>query len=331
MMFKSVLSSEISDFLDMRLHTVAKTTYEYDVFILTTFDKHLIKKNYRKKILDENVVNSLIQSFAGNSKTVMNKVAIIRNFVKYLNTSGNQSFIPRSPKVKSEYIPYVYSKKELKQIFYYADNLPIRSYSSCNPYLPVMIPMILRILYGCGTRLEETMSLQRKDIDFTTNTIFLKNAKFSKERLIPIHETLSAILKKYCKFLEITDNANAYLFPSTILQDKHFSTREVLAWFDVILKTANIAQDNCGHKQRGANLHSFRHVFVLNSMLQLESLGHPVDMNDLLLPTYLGHKCLIDTDQYMRFSGLSTSEFEKVFDDFTKDIIPKLEVHYIEE
>lgn len=330
-MFKSVLSSEISDFLDMRSCTVAKSTYEYDVFVLTTLDSHLIKKNYCSKILDENVVNSLIQSFTGSSKTVMNKVTVIRNFTKYLNTSGNLSFIPHPPKVKSEYIPYIYSQKELELIFYYADNLPMKSPLACNPYLPVMIPMVLRILYGCGTRLEETMSLQRKDINFTANTIFLKHTKLSKERLIPMHETLSTVLKKYCSFLRIMDKTNAYLFPSTVLQDNHFSGNEVLYWFNVILKAANIAQGDSARKQRGANLHSFRHVFVLNSMLQMEKLGHSVDMNDLLLPTYLGHKCLIDTDQYMRFSGLNTPEFEDVFNDFTKDIIPKLEVHYIEE
>lgn len=188
-MFKSVLSSEISDFLDMRLHTVAKTTYEYDVFILTTFDKHLIKKNYRKKILDENVVNSLIQSFAGNSKTVMNKVAIIRNFVKYLNTSGNQSFIPRSPKVKSEYIPYVYSKKELEQIFYYADNLPIRSYSSCNPYLPVMIPMILRFCMAAEQGLKKLCHYKEKilillQIPFSQKCKVFKRKAYSNTRNI---------------------------------------------------------------------------------------------------------------------------------------------------
>lgn len=328
-MFKSVLATEISSFLDMRFHTMSKKTYEYDVYTMTFVDKYLFE-NCQSKILTEDIINSLISSFYGSSKTVMNKVAIIRSFVKHLNTAGNQSFLPHSPKVKSNYIPYIYSDKEMEQIFYYADNLPVKSPSRAHPYLSVMMPMLLRILYGCGTRLEETLSLQRKDIDFRKNTIFLKTAKFSKERLIPVHETLSNILKRYCLRIGIMDKPDEFLFPSQI-SGQHFSRRQALTWFDTILKSANIAQDEDGKKKRGACIHSLRHVFVINSMLQLEKLGHSVDVNDLLLPTYLGHQCLIDTDKYMRFSGLNHPEFEKNFNDFTNGIIPKLEVHYHEE
>ena len=82
---------------------------------------------------------------------------------------------------------------------------------------------------------------------------------------------------------------------------------------------------------RGACLHCFRHLFVLKSMQQLEAAGRPVDMNDLLLPTYLGHDHLIDTDQYMRFSGLQVPEAMDAFETFTAGLIPHVEVPYEEE
>ena len=75
------------------------------------------------------------------------------------------------------------------------------------------------------------------------------------------------------------------------------------SWFSEILKLADIDQRERDCHERGACLHCFRHLFVLKSMQQLEAAGHSVDMNDLLLPTYLGHECLLDTDKYMRFSG----------------------------
>jgi hypothetical protein len=46
-------------------------------------------------------------------------------------------------------------------------------------------------------------------------------------------------------------------------------------------------------------------------------------MNDLLLPTYLGHDCILDTDKYMRFSGAQISETLDVFETFTTGLIPK--------
>ena len=103
------------------------------------------------------------------------------------------------------------------------------------------------------------------------------------------------------------------------------------SWFSEILRRADIDQREKGPHERGACLHCFRHLFVLKSMQQLEAVGRPVDMNDLLLPTYLGHDRLIDTDQYMRFSGLQVPEAMDAFETFTTGLIPHVEVPYEEE
>lgn len=64
--------------------------------------------------------------------------------------------------------------------------------------------MALRILYSCGTRLQETMSLQRKDIDFKNRTLFLKKTKFSKERVIPVQESLIAVMERYWNLSKVS-------------------------------------------------------------------------------------------------------------------------------
>jgi len=56
-----------------------------------------------------------------------------------------------------------------------------------------------------------------------------------------------------------------------------------------------------------------------------------VDLNDLLLPTYLGHECLLDTDKYLRFSGIQAPESLDEFETFTAGLIPNVEVPYEEE
>jgi integrase len=190
--------------------------------------------------------------------------------------------------------------------------------------------MILRILFGCGTRLGETIELKRKDIDFKRGTLYLRVTKFSKERVIPMHKLLVEILERYCLALGIMSDPEAFLFPG-YENGKHFSTREVDHWFSRILEAVNIDQRVKEDGERGACLHCFRHVFVLKSMNQLEKAGHPVDMNDLLLPTYLGHECMIDTDRYMRFSGVQSSETLDSFESFTSGLIPEVEVNYEEE
>ncbi|MHB8963364.1 MAG: site-specific integrase, partial [Saccharofermentanales bacterium] len=161
-------------------------------------------------------------------------------------------------------------------------------------------------------------------------TIFLRETKNSKERRIPVHDSLASIMESYCLALGIMLFPDAYLFPGR-KPDSHLTKRQVQHWFSELLKIAGIDQRRKNSYERGACLHCYRHVFVLKSMQQLEVAGHPVDMNDLLLPTYLGHECLLDTDKYMRFSGAQIPDSLKAFETFTAGLIPAVEVPYEDE
>ena len=203
----------------------------------------------------------------------------MRGFGKYLNTLGHQSFLPTLPKVKSDYIPYIFSDEEIVSIFHYADNLTPQNPRSCSSFFQLKIPMALRILYSCGTRLQETMSLQRKDVDFKNRTLFLKKTKFSKERVIPVHESLIAVMERYCLTLGIMHEPEAFLFPGR-KEGSHYTTRQMDSWFSEILKLADIDQRERDCHERGACLHCFRHLFVLKSMQQLEAAGVRVVVSD---------------------------------------------------
>jgi len=305
-------------------------TFDQDKAVLLSLDEHLVIHDYSKKELCEDIFDTWIRSLSGKSKTIKNKVLSARVFVKYLNNMGNTSFLPNAPKSKSDFIPYIFSDEELSLIMHYADNFKSEAPEACSPYLELKIPMILRILYGCGTRIGETIALRRKDVDFKKGTLFLKETKLSKERQIPVHETLLQILEKYCLAIGIMASPEAHLFPG-IKQGQPYSSRCVAYRFSDILKLANIDQGKRGRGERRASLHCLRHVFVLKSMRQLELAGHSVDMNDLLLPTYLGHNNLLDTDKYMRFSGAQIPESLEAFESFTAGLIPKVEVPYEDE
>ena len=331
-MFESVFAKEITAFLELRKINVSPRSVAHDRTTLAAMDRYLAKHEYYEKDLTEEILDAWRRTLSGKSKTVREKIIVVRNFVKYLNSIGHHSFLPDSPKVKSDYIPYIYSDEELLLLIQYADKLEVTMPKACSPYLLAKIPMILRILYGCGTRLGETLAMRRKDIDFKAHTIFLRETKFSKERRIPVHETLINIMERYCLALGIMLSPDSYLFPGDRhKQGCHFTSRQTATWFTELLRLANIDQREKKRGERGASLHCLRHVFVLKSMQQLEAAGHPVDMNDLLLPTYLGHECLLDTDKYMRFSGAQIPESLDAFESFTAGLIPKVEAPYEDE
>jgi len=330
-MFKSILSNEMAAFLEIRKFAVDPNNVNQDKIALIALDEHLVQNDYHKKELTEDVFDALLPTLKDDNKrdTLRRRVISIRVFTKYLNVLGIPSFLPNVPVAKSDYIPYIYADDEIALLVYYADNLQVKMPKASSPYLTLKIPMILRILYGCGTRIGETLALRRKDIDFKAHTLFLRETKYSKERRIPVHDTLISILEKYCLAIGIMPYPEAYLFPAdNHKKGCHFSSRQVLVWFKELLRLANIDQRDKKPGERGAALHCFRHVFVLKSMQQLEAAGHSVDVNDLILPTYLGHKCLLDTDKYMKFSGAQFPESLDAFESFTAGLIPKVGVPY---
>jgi integrase len=328
--FESAFAKNMVAFLELRDVAVGKNTLRHDKTALTSLDRYLTEHNYRANELTEEILNSWIQTLNGKSKTRKEKVSTVRKFVEYINEMGSRSFLPDIPKSKSDYIPYIYSDEEVQRLIHYADNLDLQASKSYSPHLQAKRPMILRVLYGCGTRLGETLALRRKDIDFKTRTILLRKTKFSNERRIPLHESLINILEKYCLTLGIMLSPDAYLFPGA-KPNAAITSGHTRRWFTELLKRANIDQREKNPRERGASLHCFRHLFVLKSMRQLETAGHSVDVNDLLLPTYLGHASLLDTDKYMRFSGALIPESLEAFEAYTTGLIPKVEAPYEEE
>lgn len=327
-MFKSILSEEMSSFLEMRSSGMSPRTVDDDRYTLIHFDAYLDKIAWNSNVLTEEILSVWIASLSGKSKTIKEKIGTIRAFVKYLNSCGNDSFSPDSRRAKTDYLPYIFSDEELQSIFMSADNITLRHHSYSDADL--MMPMLIRILYGCGTRLTETLSLQRKDIDFEATTLMLRKAKNSKERLIPIHVSLRNILEKYCLAMEIMDDPEAYLFPGKS-KNGIYTRRQAALWFQEILKKAGVTTNETGIPWGGPCLHCFRHLFVIKAISQLEHAGHPIDVNDLLLPSYLGHGSILDTDKYMRFTGVNIPEAMEAFESFTEGLIPSVEVPDEEE
>ena len=183
MMFRSSLAPEIETYLDFRSRFYSDKSVDNTSRALRHLDQYLFDCGFQGKVLTEKVLNDWVSTMSGHSKTKKDRIIFVRGFVKYLNALGNESFLPESIRAKSDYMPYIFSDEEIRRIFHYADNLKGDDYHRKTYQL--IVPMVLRILYGCGTRVAETMALRRKDVDFKNGTIFLEHAKFSKERLIP--------------------------------------------------------------------------------------------------------------------------------------------------
>ena len=53
------------------------------------------------------------------------------------------------------------------------------------------LPLLFRLLlYGCGLRPSEVLSLRLANVDLETGVLTIRDAKFHKDRLVPIAEVI---------------------------------------------------------------------------------------------------------------------------------------------
>lgn len=288
--FNSVLKEELSVFLEMRIASKSKSASDHDRHTLQLFDDYLCTICCTDKFLSEEQVTGWIAALKGKSSSIANKVIVIRIFLANLSGYGIQPYIPPVPKVNDDYVPYIYTDVELAHIFFLTDTLP-RGRVRKNRYIHLEFPMVIRLMYGCGLRIGETLSLQMKDVDTGSGVLTLRHTKDNKQRLVPMHSSLADILVRYCMVIGIIGIPDAYLFPEEDFNEP-LKGASVRHRFDAVLQQAGISLSGRKKHQRGPCLHCLRHVFAFKSFQNAEMEGRRIDDLVPYLSLYLGHDSL---------------------------------------
>ena len=114
---------------------------------------------------------------------------------QYLNSMGYDAYIA-SPDANARvytFIPYIFSVDEMERIFACSDSLCPHRFST----IPLIMPVILRMLYSCGLRISEAVNLQNKHVNLQEGILEIKNSKFGKDRLLPMSSSMATICRQY--------------------------------------------------------------------------------------------------------------------------------------
>ncbi|MDC7250980.1 MAG: tyrosine-type recombinase/integrase [Sphaerochaetaceae bacterium] len=325
--FNSILKEELADFLALRKASKCKSIYDHDKTLLRRFDEYLCDISCKKKNLTEKQITGFINTLSGGTRTIAAKVIVIRIFLNQLKSYGFYSYIPPIPKVHNDYIPYIFSEVELGRIFNCVYNLEKGCKVQKNTLIHVEQPMILRLMYGCGLRMGETLELKMENVNLVSGVLTLKKTKGNKQRIVPMHQTLIEILEKYCMAMGIIGYSDKYLFPTINILES-VTPKNAMHKFNDILKQSEISLPYREKYQRGPCLHCLRHVFVFKSFSNLEKNGQKIDDMIPYLSIYLGHESLRETEKYLKFSSELFPDEMKLFEKYTTQVFP--EVNYDE-
>ena len=320
--FKSVLKDEITWFLALRKASKSKSAYAHDGHMFKLFDEYLCSIACEDKNLTEEQVTGWIGTLTGKSSTIANVVIVVRIFLAHLKGYGVNAYIPPIPKVSDDYIPYIFSDDEMQLIFSLADT-PQMGKPYGNTLIHMEFPMILRLMYGCGLRIGETLSLQMKNVDFDAGVLTMKYTKGDKQRLVPMHPSLAESLGQYCMVMGLIGYPEAYLFPSSDLMEP-VKVHNAQHKFNSILGQGNIFLPGRKKHQRGPCMHCLRHVFAFKSFANAEKAGRRIDDIIPYLSTYLGHNSLKETEKYLKFSSEMFPNAMELFYGYTAQSFPEV-------
>lgn len=308
--FKSVFALEMSEYISIRQKTLARGTFGIDRHVLGDFGAYLAERGAMEKVVTEEITNGWIQRLKNknHSRTVSNKVSCLRGFLKYLRYCGVSVFMPQCPKYREDYVPYIFSDIETEKIFRCADNM-----TENGGRVNFEIAMLIRLLYGCGLRHGEALKLIQSDVDFERGTLLVRHAKNKKQRIVPMHKSLTETLLQYCAAIEIVDKPTAFLFPGAN-SGSPISISTVGNHFRAILKAADIYIPPQKHGERGQCIHCLRHLFAVKSFAQAERAGRPTADSVPYLSVYLGHFDMDGTEKYLKFSSDIFPEHTEMFE-----------------
>ena len=299
--YNSIFAPHIRDFIKMRQgygHLCLRLQW-----ILLEFDRFFVEMGTTDLYITGDLIDKWRSTRVNDSEsTLYAKYSAWSQFTRYMCNIGQDCHIPRIPKNhgKNNFTPYIFSHKEIGAIFRECDAL--RLYDRRMSTNLFIIPTIVRLLYGTGIRVSEALSLRNGDVDLGSGTLTLRRTKNGEQRLVPLSGTLQQVIEQYLGMrdgmpLSNVDDPKGYLFISP--NGSHCRSGSVYNWFRKALANCGIQHIGNHH---GPRVHDLRHTFAVHSLIKLEKSGHDLYHSLPILSTYLGHRSIGSTEQYVRLT-----------------------------
>jgi len=259
-------------------------------------------------------------SFRINEHRQTQKRRIIETtqFLKYISEKGIDVYLPcktRTSRTGGSFVPYIFSNKELHRFFEECDQIHARTPS----VMPVLLPVLFRLLLGCGLRISEALALRFRDVDLDSGILTVRMSKFNKDRIIPLSVSMLAVLRDYSAVHHKIPKGDTVLF-FTHRDGREIKQDNIYMWFRKILWSAGISH---GDRGDGPRVHDFRHTFSVYSLKSMADKGMDIYCALPLLSTYLGHASLSATSQYVRLTQDMFPEVIEKTSAITAFVIPR--------
>jgi integrase len=212
--------------------------------------------------------------------SLSHRLGAVRGFARWLQAIDPDTEVPPPgiwPSSAPRPEPYLWSDAEVSALMDAAGRLR-------HPLRAATLQALFGLLATTGMRVGEALRLDRDDVDVDEGVITIREAKFARDRVVPLHPSVSRALGAYvtCRDRLCPARASNAFFVSTV--GSRLGYGGVHPVF-VRLTTAIGLRPPA----RRPRLHDLRHSFAVRTLLNWHRAGVDVGARMVRLSNYLGH------------------------------------------
>ena len=266
---------------------------KYDTLLLDF--AAFLKRNRSTHITVKDVLEWTAQTGSTDPNYAARRLQVVRGFARYRSAIDPRTEIPMPdllPRSRERLQPHLYTQEEISQLLLTAlqPRCGASSISRWSRYT------ILGLLSVTGLRISEALNLDVGDVDLEQGILTIRNSKFGKDRLVPLHTTTQAALRNYLR-------RRNECFPGRSITPFFVSRHGTRVRYGKFHRTFMIVSRKLGLRgpteRRGPRLHDFRHRMAVETLLRCYRLGADPERRLPALSTYLGHTSLTHTYWYL--------------------------------
>ncbi|TIO73409.1 tyrosine-type recombinase/integrase [Mesorhizobium sp.] len=198
-----------------------------------------------------------------------------------------QDAVPPARRAK----PYIYTDAEITALLAAALSLP-----PANALRRWTYHCLFGLIAVAGLRHSEALDLRRDDVDLDQGILTIRETKFGKSRLVPLHATTVAVLSDYAARRDAHRVAprSPYFFVAE--QGGRLLHQYVHRVFWQLSRQIGLRQRG---QRNGPRIHDLRHRFAVQALTNWYRAGEDVERELPVLSTFLGHANVRDTYWYL--------------------------------
>jgi integrase/recombinase XerD len=252
-----------------------------------------------------------------SSGSAAGRRGITRQFALFLRWKGIDAWVlpersqPRQP---SSFAPRIITAEEMTRVIACADARPA---ARCGPHTQPVYAMLVRLLWCCGLRIGEALSLQVRDVDLAEALITVRKAKHNRTRLVPMSQSLAAHALCYAVAAGLVpEDPGAWFFPSP--RGGAYNPCSATAHIQGLMLEAGVTTAS----GRAPRTHDLRHSYAVACLAKTQTDAVDVYAALPLLATYMGHADIVSAEYYLHLDPSAWASIEQAMADTYAGVFP---------